>query len=437
MNIIIPNLDPVTHYIDFRESVDGIALGTLIATFVYDVRNEQVVGEIRWYKADGAGANDPASGQNQITDAYLDGKTIVAFFTDGSSRPLVNPTEVNAEWDLVAGGGVKLLNDQVFSPGQVIGLWLSYIIDAPGSGAASAGFDGSVVVDHSLTLDSSHFNRRIKCHGIGSRLVIEFPLLADIPDGTPFYFTANKGVQIQTKFVTRAGSGELFEFAGEDVQELTMGKGEFLHIIKDGSRLEVHAAHENFMRVGQRFSGRWKDHLNTLPAADQLLDGDDYPRIRYWLDNKLPGTHKIVTTDALITAFVRPAGKEALFIVASDSRRFRMPDEQNRAERGLKNFTAYNADANRTYDYPGGTMPQQVGAHDHPADDVQTGGVTDNLKLFVKRKVGVTGGGLGLNASGGGYEFAGSRTGKNQKPDGSIPTMNVDDNIGVIYLTCI
>lgn len=368
INITFPNLEAVPHYIDFRESPDGVAIGNLLATFVYDVKNQQILAEIRYYKVDGGGANDPVSNQDTLTDAYLDGKTIFSVSKDGYGRPMVPPTESYKEYDFVAGGGIKLLNGQVFTQFEVIVIWISYIVNNPGGGGSGSGggFDGVATINNSTTLSDAYYNKRIKCEALGTRLVITMPQLADIPDGTNFYFTTNKGSQFQTRFITQGG--ELFEHAGSDVQELSLGKGEYIHYIKYGLRFEVHAAHTNVLNVGQKRSARWIGHLNTLPDNDALKDGDDWPRIWYHIKNDLPADHKIIATDATIAALVRPAGKEALFIISSDSKKFRMPNAQGWAERGLKSFTVYGADGDRTYDYPGGTQPGKVGQHTHPID---------------------------------------------------------------------
>lgn len=356
-NISFTGLDPTTYYVDFRESSDGISLGLLLASYVYDVKNQMIVAEFRYYLVDGGGAHDPASGQDTLTDPYLNGKTIQSIYKEGF-RPLVPPSETFKEYDLVAGGGFKLLNGQLFSGGEVVVVWIAYTVSAPSSTSAGA-FKGVKLIDVNTTLDATYYGYRIKCHSTGSRLVVTFPALASIPDETPFYFTTNKGSQFQTRFLTTGG--ELFEFAGDDLQEITMGKGEQMWIVKNGSRFEVIDAHANAQQVGQRFPGTWKDHVNTMPEDGRLLDGDDYPRPWWWISAKLPATHYIVDDAVVGGGYLHPAGKEGLFVIHSTLKKFRMPNTQGWSEKGLADFDTYGADAGRTYDYPGGSQAGQVG----------------------------------------------------------------------------
>src|SRR5690348_1454608 len=54
-NVFETGFNDVVHYIDFRNSPDGIALGTLLSTFVYDVKTQTLLSEMRYYTVDGTG----------------------------------------------------------------------------------------------------------------------------------------------------------------------------------------------------------------------------------------------------------------------------------------------------------------------------------------------------------------------------------------------
>jgi hypothetical protein len=371
-NISFVGLDPTTYYVDFRESVDGISLGLLLASYVYDVKNQQIVAEFRYYVVDGSGPNDPASGQDTLSDPYLDGKTIQTVYKEGF-RPLVPPPYIFKEFDLVAGGGIQLLNGQLFSSAEIVVIWISYVTSAAVTNNAVV-FAGVKTITADTLLDPTYYGNRIKCHGAGSRLVVTFPPLASIPDNTLFYFTTNKGTQIQTKFVPNPG--DLFEYSGDDLPEISLGTGEHLWICKSATRLEVIHGHPNIQQVGQRFPGSWKDHINALPEDGRLIDGDDYPRPWYWVKNKLPATHYIVDDNVINGGYTHPAGKEGLFVIHSTLKKMRLPNSQNWSERGLKNFTAYGTDADRPYDYPGGSQAEMIGPHNHevPVDATQDTG---------------------------------------------------------------
>jgi hypothetical protein len=369
-NVVIPatgDIDPVIYYVDFYESSDGIAFDLLLSQFVYDLKNQVVISERRFYVVGGPGANDPAPDQTILIDTYLDGKTISGVFKEGA-RYLRPSTETIPEWQTYAGGGIELLNNIIFSGGEVVSIEISYLADQTQVSGGGM-YTGVELIDTDTTLTSTHRNKRLRCHCAASnKLVVTLESVALVPDGTFYHFTSNAGTQNQTRILP-SGS-ETILLNGESYPELWIGKGEFLRIVKVDSIWEAELPHDNILRVGERFPSTWKDHPSTKPEDATLYDGDEWPRIWWWIKNKLPSTHYI--TDDTVTGggYTHPAGRVGQFVIHSTLKKFRMPDTQNIAERGLKSYTSYNADAERVYDYPGGVQNEMIGPHVHslPAD---------------------------------------------------------------------
>jgi hypothetical protein len=413
-NVVIPavgDIDPVIYYVDFYESSDGIAFDLLLSQFVYDLKNQIVISERRFYVVGGPGANDPAPDQTILIDTYLDGKTISGVFKEGA-RYLRPSTETIPEWQTYAGGGIELLNNIIFSGGEVVSIEISYLADQTQVSGGGM-YSGVELIDTDTTLSLTHRNKRLRCHCAASNtLVVTMESVSLVPDGTFYYFTSNAGTQNQTK-VLPAGA-ETILFNGENYTELWIGKGEFLRIVKVGSIWEAEMAHDNILRVGERFPGTWKDHPSAKPEDATLYDGDEWPRIWWWIKNKLPSTHYITDDQVTDITYSHSAGRLGQFVIHSTLKKFRLPDSQNISERGLKSFTTYNADGERIYDYPGGVQDEMVGPHTHslPRDasgsqDIQSLVVTSNADE------GITGASL-----------TGVNTG----------TENRVHNIGVIYL---
>lgn len=366
-NVVIPavaDIDPVIYYIDFYESSDGIAFDLLLSQFVYDLKNQIVISERRFYVVGGPGANDPAPDQTILTDPYLDGKTISGVFKEGF-RYLRPSTETIPDWQTYAGGGIELLNNLIFSGGEVVSIEISYLADQTTVTGTNGMYNGVVLIDADTTLSITHRNKRLRTESASSnKLVVTMEAIAGVADGTFYHFTSNGGAQNQTRILPNGS--ETIKYNGESYTEISIGKGEYVRIVKTGSFWEAELTHHNVLQVGERFSGTWKDQPSCKPEDATLYDGDEWPRIWWWLANKLPSTHKVVDDTVIDLGYTHPTDKVGLFVVHSTLKKFRVPNTRNLSERGLKNFTSYNTDGERVYDYPGGLQNEMIGPHVHP-----------------------------------------------------------------------
>jgi hypothetical protein len=438
-NAIIPatgDIDPTAYYVDFYESADGTTLDLLLAQFVVQATNEIVTQEVRFYDVGGSGDNDPAPDQPILSDPYLDGKTVTQVFRDGIGRPLVDPGYSYKEYDLYTGGGIELLNGQMFSFGEKVAIVISYLTDQQTTSGANM-YDGVNSITTSQTLNSAHRNKRIRCAGVTNVLVVTLEDMTVIPDGTFWYFTHNDGSQFQTRVVAHAGQS--ITYHSSIYTELSIAPGEFMRIEKYGSILEAVLVHDGVLKVGERLAATWEDHPNTKPEDGALYDGDDYPRIWYWLSNFLPATHKVSDVNVESGGYVHPVGKEGLFVVHPTFKKFRVPNTQGWSEKGLFSFSVFNTDSTRTYDYPGGTMPENVGPHRHHSfhdnGTTNTGTALSPTNYPEKRQ----GAGAGIGNANAEYNVCASGNepdvGLSSNPVQTDETgVNTVKNVGVIYL---
>lgn len=361
-NVVVPasgDLDPVIYYVDAYESLNGISFDLLLAQFVYDLKNNIILSERRFYTVGGLGPNDPPADQDTLTDAYLDGKTISGVFKEGF-RYLKPETETTPEWEVVAGGGIRLLGGKQFSADEVVSIEISYTGNPGGGSSGGSLYNGVALIDTDTTLDTTYRNKRLRTESAASnKLVVTLEPVGSVPDGTFYHFTSNGGSQNQTRVLPNGS--ETIKLNGENYPEISIGKGEFLRIVKTGTFWEAEMPHHNILMVGEKFPATWNDHPSSQPEDGALYDGDEWPRMWWWLNNKLPSTHRI-TDDAMTGGgYTHPQGKEGLFVLHSTLKKFRMPNTQGWLERGLSNFNSYGGDASRSYDYPGGTQGAQVG----------------------------------------------------------------------------
>jgi hypothetical protein len=361
-NVVLPatgDIDPVIYYVDFYESSDGVSLDLLLSSFQYDLQNNVILSERRFYTVGGTGPNDPPADQDTLTDAYLDGKTISGVFKEGF-RYLKPETETTPEWEVVAGGGIRLLGGKQFSGEEVVSIEISYT-GSSGSGSSGGSlYNGTALIDTDTTLDTTYRNKRLRTESAASnKLVVTLEPVGSAPDGTFYHFTSNGGSQNQTR-VLPSGS-ETIKYNGENYTEMSFGKGEFLRIVKTGTFWEAELAHENILNVGSRFSGDWKDFPSCKPEDATLYDGDEWPRIWWWIKNKLPISHYIVDDNVINGGYSHPLERRGQFVIHSALKKFRMPNTQELMDKGLKDFDSYGTDTERTYDYPGGIQDDQVG----------------------------------------------------------------------------
>lgn len=427
-NFTFTDLDNDLYFFDVYESADGMALTTLFNTFEIDVATGSIITEYKFYEVDRGLTGDPAAGDTIITDSYLDGKNVVAFEQRGLGAMV--PTD---EWTRTS-TGISLVAPLKFNADDIYVAIINYVQAGSSAGGNMGLFAGETTIAANTTLDSTYYNTLINLNGVGTQLVVTLDFVADVPDGTMFYFgDLEGGTQFQTKIKPQIGEAILW--MGGMMAEMWVGKGETLWIKKSGTRYKVVQEHGNLQRVGQRFSGMYAGHPNTLVEASQILGADDFPRIWWWVVNKLPATSYVIDDTLDSGGYVRPANRQGQFIVSLTKRKFRMPDTQGLSEKGLTNFVAPGGDATRLVDQPGGFQPPALLQHVHLT---HAGGTIDGAAghLFMNR----TGtGGQPKRFSGGGLDGLGGSV----TPDETMLTGEAggDDNIvsnyGVIYCTCV
>lgn len=372
-NVVVPaigSIDPVVYYVDAYESSNGVSLDLLLSQFVYDLKNQIVISERRFYVVDGPGATDPAANQAILSDSYLNGKTISGVFKEGY-RYLRPSTEPVPEWQPYSGGGIELLNSLIFSGGEIVTIEISYQANQTqiiGGGL----YTGVELIAVNTTLNSGHRNKRLRCEASGTvTLIATLEALSSVPDGTFYHFTSNGGLQNQTRILPNGS--ETIKYNGENYPEIWIGKGEYVRIVKTGSFWEAELTHENVLRVGERFPGTWKDHPSCQAEDGDLFDGDEWPRIWWWLKNKIPSNQVIIDDNVINGGYVHTSNIVGLFVLHSTLKKFRVPNTQNVSERGLLNFNTYNTDGERNYDYPGGVQDEMIGPHTHSLPRDQAG----------------------------------------------------------------
>lgn len=274
-NLLFSGLADVVHYVDFRSSSDGINLGLLLGTFVYDVKNEIYATELRFYVVDGGGPNDPTASDSSITDPYLNGKIVSTVYKEG-----FRPLRPAVEFDHV-GDTINFLTPplQLFGSLETWVVEIIYKTAAPTGGGA---FPADIIeLTADTTLVDIHQNKLMEVNGSGLQLTVTMPAFTSIPEGTKYAFQTDHGAQRTAVIVIDPGSVNYAWVDGVQRSTLYMGKGEYLVLIKKGSYMRVLEWRGDQSRVGELV---YKDIPPLNGVAHQGIWDDiaGYPRLYNW-----------------------------------------------------------------------------------------------------------------------------------------------------------
>lgn len=321
------NLVDGVYIVKVNQSVDGIALGPIMHDFWVSSVTNTVVFARKFYTVGGANPEDPAPNQTMLSDPFLNGKTVIGFFKEGFRY-----LKENVEWIPVAGGGVQLQGIHTFyDTGEVA--TVEYTTPVATSVAASpAALSDIIFLVSDTSLSATHYNKTLFVTPDANTNKITFPFLSTIPDATVFLLHHDRGLAPNVE--ATASGAELFRFRGQDKTAIHLGIGEWIRIVKKGSRFYVTDFHGQWDRVGERIGCDENDRDNMLYAGQPgvTFDGNVYKRIYDYILNELPAPLKVTMADYNVT-FVAPSpdggtyylnrGKYAIDTIAKT---FKLPD---------------------------------------------------------------------------------------------------------------
>lgn len=345
-NIIETGFNPVTHYIDFYESPDGVALGFLLATYVYDASTGTILSERRFYQGDGGGANDPIAPSYTITDPYLDGKNVVGVFKEGF-RYLRPGSEYTAITDTITfiGATTPIQTSEVVS----VDITYSQIGNTP----TNQQFPKTIIEEAAdFALGATHYEKLVEVNGATDVVTttVADPLL--IADNTKVAFNTDNGTQRYFAIQFTAGSYLLDDGVAKDI--IWMARGEQLEMIKKGGYWRIIVWAGDHARVGEVVRAD-KQPRNTVPETGTWLLIVAYPRFFYEYVNQLdPG---ILTTGTYPTD---PA-ETTKWCIDMVNGRFWVPDTQGYFERNTDFDGARDPDRPIGNRIPGSTQAGRVG----------------------------------------------------------------------------
>lgn len=403
-NITLNVPNPIPHIVSIYSTPDS-SQGILVAEFLYDPTYSQAdIRPTDTIIVGGTGPYDPAVGSNSITISNLsDWSFTVERRANGGTQVLNNEYNVTGNTISLSRSG------DVFNDGEIL-----FIHYDPKISTATPVFNylnlysGFELLTSDTTLDATFYKKIISIGALGSNITITMPPINDIPDFTSFFFETMEGNQKQATI--NAGGSATFRYKGQNYTSIYPGQCEQWTIVKitnNGTpEFRIQSTSEGMNNVGRYFYS--DNNLNYLNAV--YLDGNslsiiDYPRLNWYLSSLPAGIVLNSKSDR------DTLGNEGMarWVRDTSTGLIWKPDTRGTYERALPGNKG-NDDKRNSTTITGTYKDDLFKQHGHFADATNST-TPDPNRRFIKRKINGPGGGLGLNNSAGGWEYAENITG--------------------------
>ena len=241
----IPDLQPVVYIVQLWRSDDGIALDQLIKDWSIDA-SKQTTTSITMYQyltgrgdtegspSDGTYWADPSDGDINLVDERLDGFTQDQLIVQESGYG----NHLNAEYSLLAGGGITLLDGKTFDEGVA---WFITVISTetttiPSDAGGSSLYGGIEIItaDTDFYTDATDnlYNKLCPVNAAGTTVTVTFQDLSLIPDDTHVTFQTQQGMQ--NYLVLQFDVGDTVNFLGKQVNVIYLALCEKISLYFSG-----------------------------------------------------------------------------------------------------------------------------------------------------------------------------------------------------------
>lgn len=260
---VIPNLQPVVYTIQLWRSDAGTLLDQLITEWSQDAsKSSQETIITHQYKV-GRGWNnttpvntgaeiwaDPSDTDINLVDQRLDGYTKDQLIVHQSGYGNL----LDAEYNLLAGGGITLLNGKTFDQDVSWTITKTTIqeITLSADSGSSQQFSGvtEITATRDFFIDSTDnlYNKLCPINGVGTLIQINFPDLSLIPSGTHVTFNTHRGSQNYLRL--QFDAGDTVRFMNQDVNLIDVAKCQVISLYFDTGICYVTADPSNALKRG-------------------------------------------------------------------------------------------------------------------------------------------------------------------------------------------
>mgnify|MGYP000187376381 CR=1 FL=1 len=367
--LAVPNLDADNYYVRFYDAPDNTSLGLLVSECFVSALTPEYEYEMRPYVI-GSLAPGVASTDTTLTDPYLIGREVHEVFKEGFRPLILSESAPEVAFDDTI-GELTLLGPNL-SDGEVLWVTVKHATGVLQNNSGGALYSGTLTVTASThTLSADDRNKRVRLVCPGTKQAVTLPALSALSNDDGYYFDNQcGGAAFQVRIITAGSNVIRYSGLGAPLNqhtELWVGVGETLLLRRfDATAWEVIGEYKG-TKVGRQIALDTLDRPGTLIEDGRLIDGDEWPRLYWWLLNKVPSA-QVVRNSAAVVSGTRDGAKPGCFIlndIGSPLKTFRMPDTQNLHRRGLRDFDSYGTLTDRPFNYPGGFQDHAILNHGH------------------------------------------------------------------------
>lgn len=293
---VIPNLQPVVYTIQLWRSDDGTSLDQLITEWSQDAsKSSEEIIITHQYKVGRGWDNttpvntgtevwaDPSDTDTNLVDERLDGYTKDQLIVHEAGYGNL----LDAEYSLLAGGGITLLNGKTFDQDVSWTITKTTVqeVTLPADSAASQQFSGvqEITANRDFFVNSTDnlYNKLCPINGAGTTIQVTFPDLSLVPDGTHVTFNTHKGSQ--NYLILQFDAGDTVRFLNQDVNVIYIAKCQVISLYFDSGVCYITIDPSNALKrgaVAPDYDASRDANSGALIYADEStgeLDKSDYP----------------------------------------------------------------------------------------------------------------------------------------------------------------
>lgn len=298
----LTGLSPEVYIVQWWRSDDGTSLDQLIKDWAIDasIYNETTIHTYQYVVDRGDGDSgvwaDPVDLDTVLVDTRLDGATKDELLVHEAGYG----NHIDAEYDLVPGGGIELLDGKTFDSGVRWFITRTQTVATtagPSEGGGSQ-FAGVAILDadRDFYTDPADnlYNKLVIANWATTVGTVTFNAFALIPDNTHVTFQTESGQQNYLRL--QFNPGDTVRFLNDDVNLIDLAKCEKISLFFFDGACYVTDYRGRALQRGQVLADydttRATDTLACLLAdeATGVLDSTDYPGLYAWLLTLPSGT---------------------------------------------------------------------------------------------------------------------------------------------------
>lgn len=390
-------VDPVTVRIpELLQHVDALSLGDKAPVWIASTNKTRHInlGDLRSFLISGGGTTItpvlsggiiiykvPATpdGTDTVSLPSLAGLSFNLEINGIPYIPQKSPSIPEAEYEILAGGGFKLINGMLLYGGEKCKLEIfGSVLPPVGTPGLSGGFiDGKVLVNTNYPFDVMNDVRKLmQVRSNSTQITLTLPSVDDLPDHTIIPIEASILNTVQNKIATTGG--QYIYFNNVSKNSITIAPGEVVWLYRDDDGYYViNDFGNNYKGLGKPYAA-YAAELNTVVCKGQSLLRSAYPRLWEYVqglgaslvDDATWNTTEVYHKDGVFYTSAPadpyrtvPYPYRGCFSTGDGSTTFRLPDLMNMFLRGIK--AESGSDTERYLNKAGGFQRNEHEAHSH------------------------------------------------------------------------